>query len=137
MNVDLIATVQGSTFLPQIPWLRIDALALNIVWVLPYFSTIAKQDVSWAWRAAGTFIPISYGWAAGDVSLAAYIQSALSAGDYGELRLVNVNVHPPTISYSLQVCRRLRPWSSDGFPVLLVHHHECHTELRPRGRHGP
>jgi len=65
-----------------IPWLRLDALALNIVWVLPYFSTIAKKDVTWAWRAAGTFIPISYGWAAGDCSLAAYIQSALSAGDY-------------------------------------------------------
>jgi len=65
-----------------IPWLRLDALALNLVWVLPYFSTIAKPDVSWAWRAAGSFIPISYGWAAGDVSLAAYIQSALTAGDY-------------------------------------------------------
>jgi len=65
-----------------IPWLRIDALALNIVWILPYFSTIARKDVTWAWRAAGTFIPISYGWAAGDVSLAAYIQSALSATDY-------------------------------------------------------
>jgi hypothetical protein len=65
-----------------IPWLRLDALALNLVWLLPYFSTIAKKDVSWAWRVAGSFIPISYGWAAGDVSLAAYIQSALSAGDY-------------------------------------------------------
>jgi len=65
-----------------IPWLRIDALALNIVWVLPYFSTIAKKDVAWAWMVAGCFIPISFGWAAGDVSLAAYIQSALSVGDY-------------------------------------------------------
>jgi len=76
------------------PWLRLDALALNIVWILPYFSTIAKKDVTWAWRAAGTFIPISYGWAAGDVSLAAYIQSALSAGDYSEPYPVNVKVHP-------------------------------------------
>jgi hypothetical protein len=65
-----------------IPWLRIDALALNLVWILPYFSTIAKPDVTWAWRVAGIFIPVSYGWAAGDVSLAAYIQSALSDGGY-------------------------------------------------------
>lgn len=85
------------------PWLRLDALALNIVWTLPYYSTIAKKDVTWAWRAAGTFIPISYGWAAGDVSLAAYIQSALSAGDYGESYPVNVKVHPPIISCSHQI----------------------------------
>ncbi|KAF5355563.1 hypothetical protein D9758_006322 [Tetrapyrgos nigripes] len=67
-----------------IPWLRFDALALNIVWVLPYFSTIATQNVGWAWRAAGCFIPISMGWAAGDVSLAAYIQASLSEGSYSE-----------------------------------------------------
>ena len=85
----------NSNVLPQIPWLRLDALALNIVWILPYFSTIAKKDVTWAWRVAGCFIPISYGWAAGDVSLAAYIQSALSAGDYGELYPANVRVRSP------------------------------------------
>jgi len=65
-----------------IPWLRADALALNIIWSLPFYSTIAKQNVGWAWRAAATDIPISYGWAAGDCSLAAYIQSALTAGNY-------------------------------------------------------
>jgi hypothetical protein len=64
------------------PWLRLDAIALNLVWLLPHFAEIAKRDVSWAWRVAGSFIPISYGWAAGDVSLAAYIQSALASGDY-------------------------------------------------------
>ncbi|KAF9529928.1 major facilitator superfamily domain-containing protein [Crepidotus variabilis] len=61
-----------------LPWLRLDAVALNLVWVLPSFATRAQKDVSWAWRVAGSFIPISFGWAAGDVSLAAYIQSALS-----------------------------------------------------------
>jgi len=65
-----------------IPWLRADALALNIVWALPFYSTIAKKNVGWAWRAGATDIPISYGWAAGDCSLAAYIQSALTAGNY-------------------------------------------------------
>ncbi|PPQ82284.1 hypothetical protein CVT25_008434 [Psilocybe cyanescens] len=62
-----------------LPWLRLDALLLNIVWILPHFSTRATNDVTWAWKIAGCFIPISWGWAAGDVSLAAYIQSSLSS----------------------------------------------------------
>jgi len=66
-----------------LPWLRLDALALNIVWVLPRYSRIAKPDVSWAWKLAGIWIPISYGWAAGDVSLAAYIQASLAGKDFG------------------------------------------------------
>jgi hypothetical protein len=61
-----------------VPWLRLDALMLNIVWVLPTFAKVATSDVSWAWKVAGCFIPVSFGWAAGDVSLAAYIQSVLS-----------------------------------------------------------
>ncbi|KAJ9113870.1 hypothetical protein QFC19_000063 [Naganishia cerealis] len=60
-----------------IPWLRLDALALNLVWILPFIK-VTKGKVAGAWRVAGCFIPISYGWAAGDVSLAAYIQSSLA-----------------------------------------------------------
>jgi hypothetical protein len=52
---------------------------------LQYYSTIAGMNVGWAWKTGATYIPISYGWAAGDCSLAAYIQSVLSTGDYGEL----------------------------------------------------
>lgn len=59
------------------PWLRIDALMLLIVWYLPYWYPPTGQ-VGEAWRVAGTFIPISFGWAAGDVSLAAYIQASLA-----------------------------------------------------------
>jgi len=33
----------------------------------------------WAWKLAAIFLPISLGWAAGDVSLVAYIQATLSA----------------------------------------------------------
>jgi hypothetical protein len=40
-----------------IPWLRLDAVALQLVWILPYIS-VKKQDVSSAWRIAGCFIPI-------------------------------------------------------------------------------
>ncbi|EAT91225.1 hypothetical protein HBI56_017360 [Parastagonospora nodorum] len=59
------------------PWLRIDALALLIVWYLPYWHP-PKNDVGQAWIVAATFMPISFGWAAGDVSLAAYIQASLA-----------------------------------------------------------
>ena len=82
-----------------LPWLRLDALALNIVWVLPYIS-VTRGNLSEAWRIAGmyvfpnihftgpslipdtlydlSFLPVSFGWAAGDVSLAAYIQATLT-----------------------------------------------------------
>lgn len=59
------------------PWLRIDALMLLIVWYLPYWYP-PRGQVAEAWLVAGTFIPISFGWAAGDVSLAAYIQSSIA-----------------------------------------------------------
>lgn len=59
------------------PWLRLDSLMLLIVWYLPYWYP-QRGNVNEAWRVAGTFIPISFGWAAGDVSLAAYIQASLA-----------------------------------------------------------
>lgn len=60
-----------------IPWLRVDALMLLITWYLPFWKPRLRyiQD---ALFAAATFVPISFGWAAGDVSLAAYIQATLS-----------------------------------------------------------
>lgn len=79
-----------SDYVPTpIPWLRFDALMLNLVWILPTFAKMATHDVSWAWKIAGCFIPISMGWAAGDVSLAAYIQSALTSGE--ELGTPNIS----------------------------------------------
>lgn len=60
-----------------IPWLRLDAIVLLIVWYLPFWYP-PMGDVKYAWIAAATFLPISVGWAAGDCSLAAYIQAALS-----------------------------------------------------------
>ncbi|KAI1872862.1 hypothetical protein JX265_004761 [Neoarthrinium moseri] len=60
-----------------IPWLRLDGLLLLIVWYLPFFYP-ARNQISEAWKVAATFIPISFGWAAGDVSLAAYIQASLA-----------------------------------------------------------
>ncbi|KAK3113302.1 hypothetical protein LTR53_009552 [Teratosphaeriaceae sp. CCFEE 6253] len=59
------------------PWLRLDALMLLIVWYLAFWYP-PQEQVRYAWMVAGTFIPISFGWAAGDVSLAAYIQASLA-----------------------------------------------------------
>lgn len=59
------------------PWLRLDAILLCIVWYIPFWRP-KSGDVSQAWIVAATFMPISFGWAAGDVSLAAYIQASLA-----------------------------------------------------------
>ncbi|KAG8806330.1 hypothetical protein FRC19_007312 [Serendipita sp. 401] len=72
----LLATTLVQT---PLPFLRFDALALLIVWALPAYShQIRPHDASYAWRIAGMFIPVSMGWAAGDVSLAAFIQASLA-----------------------------------------------------------
>ncbi|GME24676.1 Major facilitator superfamily domain general substrate transporter [Neofusicoccum parvum] len=60
-----------------IPWLRLDALSLLIVWYLPFWNP-PRDQVRQAWIVAATFLPVSFGWAAGDVSLAAYIQATLA-----------------------------------------------------------
>ncbi|KAK4139570.1 major facilitator superfamily domain-containing protein [Dichotomopilus funicola] len=59
------------------PWLRLDALMLLVVWYIPFWHPPSDQ-VSQAWIAAATLLPMSYGWASGDVSLAAYIQASLA-----------------------------------------------------------
>ena len=61
---------------------------LFLVWYIPYYYPPAGQ-VKYAWFIALTFIPISFGWAAGDVSLVAYIQSSLT-----KLETKNKNVSP-------------------------------------------
>ena len=60
-----------------IPWLRVDALMLLLVWYVPFFPSQPNQAI-YAWRLAALFIPVSFGWSAGDVSLMAYIQAVLS-----------------------------------------------------------
>ncbi|KZL72644.1 hypothetical protein CT0861_07453 [Colletotrichum tofieldiae] len=69
-----------------IPWLRLDALMLLIVWYIPYWYPPSGQ-VSQAWVVAATFLPVSFGWAAGDVSLAAFIQASLARLESKEHRV--------------------------------------------------
>ena len=65
------------------PWLRLDSVMLLIVWYLATWYPPMGQ-VKYAWMVAGTFIPVSFGWAAGDVSLAAYIQASLARLESGQ-----------------------------------------------------
>ncbi|CAF1164073.1 unnamed protein product [Didymodactylos carnosus] len=58
-------------------WLRWNALMLLIIWYIPYYYP-PSNSVKYAWIIAATFIPISFGLAAGDISLTAYIQSSLT-----------------------------------------------------------
>src|SRR5690606_24511599 len=58
------------------PWLRLDACALLIVWYLAFWHP-TPGHVGHAWMVAATFMPISFGWAAGDISLSAYLQAML------------------------------------------------------------
>lgn len=60
-----------------LPWIRWDAIMLLLVWYLPFYKSQPRKVV-YAWRLAAYFMPISFGWAAGDVSLAAYIQAILA-----------------------------------------------------------
>ncbi|KAG4435368.1 hypothetical protein IFR05_009154 [Cadophora sp. M221] len=59
-----------------LPWIRLDSIILSIVWFLAFWRP-AYRKMSQAWVVAGAFAPLSFGWAAGDVSLVAYVQSQL------------------------------------------------------------
>lgn len=60
-----------------IPWLRLDSVMLLVVWYLSSWYP-PKGELKQAFVVFASFIPVSFGWAAGDVSLAAYIQAALA-----------------------------------------------------------
>ena len=69
-----------------IPWLRLDALTLLVVWYMPFWRP-PVGDVSQAWIAAATVLPVSMCWSAGDVSLVAYIQALLTRTESREDRV--------------------------------------------------
>jgi hypothetical protein len=60
-----------------IPWLRLDALTLLLVWILPCVTPFANLDL-WVWMLSGIMVMLSFGWASGDVSLVAYVQARLA-----------------------------------------------------------
>ncbi|UJR29333.1 hypothetical protein I4U23_010545 [Adineta vaga] len=60
-----------------IPWLRISALILLVIWYVPFYYP-SFHSIKHAWFVALTFLPISFGWAASDIALTAHIQSAMT-----------------------------------------------------------
>jgi hypothetical protein len=88
---------------------------LMVIWYLPFYRPPQNQSII-AWKMAATFIPVSMGWAAGDVSLAAYIQASLARG--GEANTAGIStlgavmsflyvtyVRPPVLPYLLSYSR--------------------------------
>lgn len=55
--------------------MRLDAITLAVTWILPLAEPMHPEK--FVWVIAAVFVCVSGGWAAGDVSLAAYIQSSL------------------------------------------------------------
>jgi hypothetical protein len=60
-----------------IPFLRADALLIAFVWIICLLP-VESNTLAFAWKLAPIASVISLGWAAGDISLAAYIQSRLA-----------------------------------------------------------
>ncbi|KAJ2990500.1 hypothetical protein HDV02_004413 [Globomyces sp. JEL0801] len=69
-----------------IPWLRLDVIMISFVWILPFMYNPTLDSKGFApiadiytvcWQLAPFMSLISFGWAAGDISLAAYVQSRL------------------------------------------------------------
>ncbi|RIA95385.1 major facilitator superfamily domain-containing protein [Glomus cerebriforme] len=69
-----------------LPFVRFDAVALMTLWIFPYLPV--HDPLKWALYALPLMIVLSSGWAAGDVSLVAYIQSRLHS--------VNINANEGT-----------------------------------------
>jgi hypothetical protein len=59
-----------------LPWLRLEGLISAFLWYLKWW--YPSHTMAQAWVAAASFVPISFGWAAGDISLSAYIQASAS-----------------------------------------------------------
>ena len=67
LHLQLLFSVFASlNYLSSFLQLRWDALMLNLLWILPWYShKIVPRDPVWAWKLAAYLIPVSLGWAAG------------------------------------------------------------------------
>lgn len=77
----LFVLVVGQVIPTPLPFVRFDGAALSILWVFAF--SHPTSGMTFALCLAPFLVFVSAGWAAGDVSLLAYIQSQL-AQDYGD-----------------------------------------------------
>lgn len=73
----LFIFIFGNFIRTPLPWSRLDASILFLVWYIPFFYPPAN-DVKYAWIIAATYIPIGFGSAADDIAMNSFIQSSLS-----------------------------------------------------------
>jgi hypothetical protein len=72
-----LAVILASNRIPTpLPWLRNQCFLYLILWWLSYWRT-SKGNIGDAWLVGIVFVPISAGWAAGEVVVLAWIQSQL------------------------------------------------------------
>ncbi|CAF0944087.1 unnamed protein product [Rotaria sordida] len=67
----------GNFIKTPLPWSRLDAFILLLVWYIPYYYP-PVNDVKYAWIIAATYIPIGFGSSVDDIGLNSFIQSSLS-----------------------------------------------------------
>lgn len=67
----------GNFIKTPLPWSRLDAVILLLVWYIPYYYP-SINEVKYAWIIAATYIPIGFGSSADDIALNSFIQSSLS-----------------------------------------------------------
>jgi hypothetical protein len=73
----LFIFIFGNFIKTPLPWSRLDASILLLVWYIPYYYPPAN-DVKYAWIIAATYIPIGFGAAVDDIALNSFVQSSLS-----------------------------------------------------------
>lgn len=78
----LAVLLVGTRIHTPLPWVRLDALTLSILWIYPFLRVAPPltRDV-WPWAVLPLMMVLSGGWAAGDVSLVAYVQSRLHSSN--------------------------------------------------------
>jgi MFS family permease len=79
----LLVVLVAKKIKTPIPFLRLDVLLLLFIWILPFFPVDKLNPFNTTWQLFPIMAIISSGWAAGDVSLAAYVQSRLN--DYASI----------------------------------------------------
>ncbi|KAI8852883.1 hypothetical protein BC829DRAFT_430446 [Chytridium lagenaria] len=80
----LLVVVFARQVKTPIPFLRMDAILILVVWVLPFITVDKNNVIATVWKLAPMMSIISLGWAAGDVSLAAYVQSRLARLEFSD-----------------------------------------------------
>lgn len=90
-----------------IPFIRLDAIGLLIPWYLAFFRPTGNSTTV-AWAIGASLIPVSLGWAAGDVSLTAYIQASLAKAEWSSsgisaLGSVMTFLYVLYVSFSMQL----------------------------------